>query len=320
MMFFDPDFSGTPGGDPGPLPPPKGPVVWFRNKFLTGLAVAAPLIITYWILKFVYDLLHGLSVPFLEFVVNRINDLDPSHPLINVESPAFRQFEDFIGAFLPLPVLVALGAMASHVIGVRVVEAVDRLLMRIPFISFIYKSLKQVIDAFKGLGGKQGFKRVVYVDYPCPGTWMLGFVTGQFYDRLREKNMTCVFLPCAPSPMTGMLLVVENERVSDAPMTMEEAMKMIFSGGLVGPESAASPIASPLPKPPTSTRDLPAGLPTADDFELGVAKEAPPAPAPKAPAAPAATPAPAPAAAAAAPSKSTARVAIARALMPWKKA
>ena len=315
MMFFDPDFSGTSGGEPSPLASPKGPVVWFRNKFLTGLAVAAPLILTYWILKFVYDMLHGLSVPFLEFSVKRINDLDASHPLVNVESSDFRKFEDFIGAFLPIPVLVALGAMASHVIGVRVVETVDRLLMRIPFISFIYKSLKQVIDAFKGLGGKQGFKRVVYVDYPSPGTWMLGFVTGQFYDRMRGKHMTCVFMPCAPSPMTGMLLVVENERVSDAPMTMEEAMKMIFSGGLVGPESMTSPLpVAPLPKPPTSTRDLPAGLPTADDFELGVAQteSMQETPVPVSPMVAAAT--------LIAPSKNTGKVSIARALMPWKKA
>ena len=313
MMFFDPDFSGTPGGEPVPLASPKGPVVWFRNKFLTGLAVAAPLILTYWIIKFVYDMLHGLSVPFLEFSVKSINGLNTGDPVINVESSSFKQFEDFIGAFLPIPVLVALGAMASHVIGVRVVEAVDRLLMRIPFISFIYKSLKQVIDAFKGLGGKQGFKRVVYVDYPSPGTWMLGFVTGQFYDRMRGKNMTCVFMPCAPSPMTGMLLVVENERVSDAPMTMEEAMKMIFSGGLVGPESAAAPLPSPATKPPTSTRDLPAGLPTADDFELGVAKDEQNQP-------PLEIASTALAPATATPGKNTARIAIARALMPWKKA
>ena len=318
MMFFDPDFNGTPASEPLPMTGPKGPVVWFRNKFFAGLAVATPLILTYWILQFVYDRLHGWSVPFLVFGADRINELyaaiagDPT--LIDVHGTGFILFEDFIGAFIPIVVLVAMGTMASHVIGVRVVEAVDRLLMRIPFISFIYKSLKQVIDAFKGLGGKQGFKRVVYVDYPSPGTWMLGFVTGQFYDRMRGKNMTCVFMPCAPSPMTGMLLVVENERISDAPMTMEEAMKMIFSGGLVGPESTAAPVPSALPKPPTSTRDLPAGLPTADDFELGIAKEEIKAEPP----APAASPAPVPALAA--PAKGTGKVSIARALMPWKKA
>ena len=65
MMFFDPDFNGTPHPAPVPVPGPGGPVVWVRNKFFTGLAVAAPLILTYWILEFVYDKLHGWSVPLL---------------------------------------------------------------------------------------------------------------------------------------------------------------------------------------------------------------------------------------------------------------
>ncbi len=320
MMFFDPDFNGTPHPAPVTVPGPGGPVVWVRNKFFTGLAVAAPLILTYWILEFVYDKLHGWSVPLLYFAVDRINEIyaasfapaGQSGILIDVNGTSFVLFEDFIGAFIPLAVLIAMGAMASHVIGVRVVEVVDRLLLRIPFISFIYKSLKQVIDAFKGLGGKQGFKRVVYVDYPSPGTWMLGFVTGQFYDRMRRKQMTCVFMPCAPSPMTGMLLVVENERISDAPMTMEEAMKMIFSGGLIGPDGAIPPPPAAQPAhTPTSTRDLPAGLPTADDFELGLAKD-PRADEAAEPALATATAAP--------PRKSTAKVMLSRALMPWKKA
>ena len=314
MMFFDPDFNGTPHPTPVAVPSPNGPVVWVRNKLFTGLAVAAPLILTYGILEFIYDKLHGWSMPLLHFMVDRTNEVYAASfasgrttNFIDVAGPGFKLFEDFIGAFIPLAVLIAMGAMASHVIGVRVVEVVDRLLLRIPFISFIYKSLKQVIDAFKGLGGKQGFKRVVYVDYPSPGTWMLGFVTGQFYDRMRGKQMTCVFMPCAPSPMTGLLLVVENERISDAPMTMEEAMKMIFSGGLVGPDGAMPPPPSAQPvHPPTSTRDLPAGLPTADDFELGLAKD------PRADEEPDPVVVP--------PKKNTAKVMLARALMPWKKA
>ncbi len=302
--------------------------MWVRNKFFTGLAVAAPLILTYWILEFVYDKLHGWSMPLLHFAVDRINEIYvasfrvPSDALlIDISSPGFKLFEDFVGAFIPLAVLIAMGAMTSHVIGVRVVEAIDRLLLRIPFISFIYKSLKQVIDAFKGLGGKQGFKRVVYVDYPSPGTWMLGFVTGQFYDRMRRKQMTCVFMPCAPSPMTGMLLVVENERISDAPMTMEEAMKMIFSGGLVGPDSAAPPPPAAQPAPaPTSTRDLPAGLPTADDFELGLAKTPAEIAAENDPLHDETEASIAAAAAQVPPRRNTAKVMLSRALMPWKKA
>ena len=267
-MFFDPELSGPPRVEP---PAPRGPVVWTRNKFLAGLAVVTPLVITFWILQFVYNVLHDWAQPVLATVVEQINTL-AGKEMIDTAGAGFVLFERVIGVLIPVLVIVALGVMATNVIGVRVVEAVDRLLMRIPFISFIYKSLKQVIDAFKGLGGKQGFKRVVYVDYPVAGMWMLGFVTGQFYDRIRKRNMISIFLPCAPSPMTGMLVVVEAERVSDAPMTMEEAMKMIFSGGLVGPAGAtprpeAEPVPAPAPVATPGTTQLPPGLPTADDYE-----------------------------------------------------
>ncbi len=277
-MFFDPDFASPPKSEP---PAPRGPVVWTRNKFLAGLAVVTPLIITFWIMQAVYNVLHYWSQPVLNFVVQQVN-LAAGSVVIDMNSAGFILFERFIGVLIPVLVVVALGVMATNVIGRSIMEAVDRLLLRIPFISFIYKSLKQVIDAFKNFGGKQSFKRVVYVDYPVPGMWMLGFVTGQFYDRIRQRNMTSIFLPCAASPMTGMLVVVEAERVSDAPVTMEEAMKMIFSGGLVGPDSAAArPTTAPIPAPAAPSVPpvhLPPGLPTADDFDVSTALADPPEP------------------------------------------
>ena len=146
------------------------------------------------------------------------------------------------------------------------------------FINFIYKLLKQVIDSFKNFGSSKSFKRVVYVDYPAAGTWMIGFVTGQFLDRVKQKQMALVFIPGALSPMTGLLLAVEIERLTDAPITMEEAMKMIVSGGLVVPQSAGSSVAMPDPKnaaPPAPVRpDLPPGLPIAEPDEAPAAAQA----------------------------------------------
>lgn len=262
-MFFDPDNTGAPPPD---LPSPRGLVVWVRNKFLTGLAVITPVIVTWWILQFVYKVLHDWSLPLQQFSVSRINEL-AGKQIIDPGSTGFLMFEKFVGVLIPLAALIALGVLASNVIGRQVVEAIDRLLLRVPFISFIYKTLKQVIDAFKNFGGKAGFKRVVYVDYPATGSWMIGFVTGYYYEKVKQKEMAMVFIPGALSPMTGLLLVVEKERVMDAPMTMEEAMKMIFSGGLVGPDWQGSarpstPVVVPIPV--ASPHDLPPGLPVAD--------------------------------------------------------
>ncbi|MCX6850499.1 MAG: DUF502 domain-containing protein [Verrucomicrobia bacterium] len=258
-------------------PAPKGWGVWLRNKFLAGLALALPLIITFWILSFVYDLLHAWSKPVLGQAVNLVNEFSDA-PILNIEDPKLESLTNFIGFLFSVLAILGLGFMATNVIGVHVVTAVDKLLLRIPLVAVIYRPLKQVIDAFRSLGGtKQNFKRVVYIDYPVPGMRMIGFATGQYCDPQTGKAMTCVLLPTAPSPMTGILLVVDSEKITDAPITIEEAMKMIISGGLVSPLNAVAPLnqkppAVPLPEQlpvPEPEFELPAGLPRAEDFDAG---------------------------------------------------
>lgn len=259
---------------------PKGTMVWIRNRFLTGLAVATPLVLTWWILSFVYGILHGWSEPLLRFFASLTNEI-AGYEMIIVTDPTFVMVTDFVGFLIPIAALIALGLMATNVIGHRIVIAVDRLMVSIPVISFIYKSLKQVIDAFKSLGGKQNFKRLAYIDYPVPGMRLIGFVTGQFCDPISGKAMTSVYLPTSPSPMTGFVLVVDSDKVTDAPMSMEDGMKMVFSGGLVGPTTAAQPLNK---KAALSTAEeavvaavdeveevaaLPIGLPRAEDFDSG---------------------------------------------------
>ena len=268
----------TPSTNPTPeAHAPKGWGVWLRNKFLAGLALALPLIITFWILFSIYDLLHAWSKPVLAQVVNLVNELS-EEPLLNIEDPKLESLTNFIGFLCSVLAILGLGFMATNVIGVHIVTAVDKLLLRIPLVAVIYRPLKQVIDAFRSLGGtKQNFKRVVYIDYPVPGMRMIGFATGQYCDPQSGKAMTCVLLPTAPSPMTGILLVVESEKITDAPITIEEAMKMIISGGLVSPLNSVAPlnqrpVVAPLPETlpvPEPVFDLPAGLPRAEDFDAG---------------------------------------------------
>jgi len=269
-MFFGPDIGGSPGDSTSIHP--KGPVVWTRNKFLTGLAVATPLIVTFWILQFVYNTLHDWNESVLNFVAKEVN-VAAGHIVVDPTSQGFRDFNSFVGVLIPILVLIGLGVLASNVIGRQVVDAVDRLVLRVPFINFIYKLLKQVIDSFKNFGGAKGFKRVVYIDYPAPGCWLIGFVTGQFVDKVKNKTMGVVFVPGALSPMSGLILAVEMERLTDAPISMEDAMKMIFSGGLVVPNDSAKPGKTVPPTPvvaPAGRPDLPPGLPVAEHDDLMV--------------------------------------------------
>jgi uncharacterized membrane protein len=98
---------------------------------------------------------------------------------------------------------------------------------------------------------------------------LIGFVTGQFADPKSGVNMSCVFMPGALSPMTGLLIVTETAKLVDAPLSIEEAMKMIFSGGLIGPgaDKKGKPSRSKTPANvalPVASADF-AHLPTAED-------------------------------------------------------
>lgn len=267
-----------------PTPPPlRHPIIWVRNKFLAGLALVTPLVVTFWILQIVYASLKQVSIPLLEFFAAIYNQAVPVAWMIDTHDPRLLQFMNFLGFLIPIVFLVALGVMATNVLGVRVVSALEKFLLRIPLVAFIYKFMKQVMDSFKGFGGVKSFKRVVYVDYPSPGLKMLGFVTGQYVDPKSGAGMSAVLLPAALSPMTGLVIVTETSRLEDAPLTVEEAMKLIVSGGLISPKTeeekraeaavAAAGKVRSKGKSKTATSSEPVPVPESDFVNLPKADE-----------------------------------------------
>ncbi|MEZ5302584.1 MAG: DUF502 domain-containing protein [Verrucomicrobiales bacterium] len=243
-----------------------------RNKFLAGLAFVVPLIATFWVLTVVYKVLNKVSTPILWgicWVLNKtlggyhaegaggqevLREFEPSY--FNIHLFDFGNPEgvslNVVGVLILILLLVALGFMATHVIGRRVVHAMDALLMRVPVVSFIYRALKQVIDAFKSYSDTQNFQGVAFVEYPSPGCWLVGFITGRYQDPDLGGAMTAVFLPTSPNPMTGFVVMVESARIRESSMSLEDATKMIFSAGLVSPHSAAKVALAPKPPPRAS--------------------------------------------------------------------
>ncbi len=196
-------------------------LAWLRNKLITGIVVAIPIIVTVWVLNVAYTFINGISAPFLARIGLR-------------DVPG-------LGFFVTLLFLLGLGFMAANVIGQRILHSFERLLLRVPVVASVYASVKQVIDSVKSFNDVTTFKRVVYLEYPAEGCRLIGFVTGQFYDNKLQKEMTSVVIPTAPNPMTGLVVVVESDRVIESELTMEEAMKLIVSAGLVAPKRKVIP-------------------------------------------------------------------------------
>ena len=185
------------------------------NRLLTGIAFAVPLVVTYWVLAFGYRLVTGLSEPWLK--------------------PFGLNFPG-LGFVITLIFFTSLGFMAAHVIGRRMLAHGESLVLRVPVVAAIYAGTKQILQSLQVGGAAKKSKRVVVVDFLSSGSYLIGFATGHFTEAGTGREMTTVFVPTAPNPTTGLIIAVPTDRVCDCDMTMEEATKMLFSGGLVTPD------------------------------------------------------------------------------------
>ena len=192
-------------------------IATIRNKALTGIVVAIPLIATVWLAQTAYHFVASISAGALENL----------GMLLNLRWGVADW--SLVPFFVSLSLLIALGFMATNVLGKRIIDWAEQTLLRIPVITTIYAGVKQVIDSFKSFNNMGNFKRVVYVDYPSEGARLIGFVTGQYFDHKLGEEMTSVVIPTAPNPMTGLIIVVPNSKLIDSSLTLEEAMKMVVS-------------------------------------------------------------------------------------------
>ena len=196
-----------------------------RNYFLAGLAFAVPLVATGWVLVLVYQAVEKASSPLVDILLPE--SMSPPRIVVGVT-----------GFLVILFIILGLGFMARNVIGKRVLAAIDAFFVGIPVIAFIYRGLRQGIDAFRSCGAAKRFQRVAYVEYPAVGSRLIGFVTGHYTDPELGKGVTTVFVPTSPNPMTGFVIVVEDSRVLESSLSLEEATKLVFSAGLISPPGA----------------------------------------------------------------------------------
>lgn len=200
-----------------------------RNYFLTGVLVAAPLSITFW-----------LVWKFVTYVDNQVTPYIP--PRWNPET--YLPFDlPGLGLVVALVGLTLVGMFAAGFFGGMIMSAGERLLSRLPVIRSIYGALKQIFETVLAQQSA-AFRQVVLVQYPRKGVWAIAFVTGRSEGQIQtltEDDVTNVFLPTTPNPTSGFLLFVPNEDLSELTMTVEEGLKMVVSGGIVTPPDPDSP-------------------------------------------------------------------------------
>ncbi len=199
------------------------------QRLLAGVALALPLLVTYWVLSFGYRLVDGLSKPWLR--------------TLGLDFPG-------LGFVFTLLVFLALGLMATHVLGRRLLDRFEAVLLRVPLVSSVYAGTRQLITSLRDMGEGTKLRRVVTIEYLVPGSCLFGFATGSFIEAGTGRPMTTVFVPTAPNPTTGLIFAFPTELVRECDLSMEEVTKLLFSGGLVTP---ARPVATGARAPDQTT-------------------------------------------------------------------
>lgn len=140
-----------------------------------------------------------------------------------------------LGILLVLATLYILGLVASNVIGKQILGLIEKITDHIPLIKTTYK-VGQQLAVTLSLPEKQVFKRAVLVEYLKPGIWTIGFVTGTVVDRKNnDEKLLKVFVPTPPNPTSGTMVVVRESETRDPGWSIEEALKAVISGGIIGP-------------------------------------------------------------------------------------
>jgi uncharacterized membrane protein len=192
--------------------------------FLQGLLALLPLIITLFLAYKLLKFLTGIIRNFLVFVPEQYRNL----PFV---APATK-----LASAILLFVLIALfGLLIKTLVGKHLVRKIDELLSSIPGVSVIYRSSRQVIDLLS-MNRSESSMRPVLVEFPSAGRWTIAFNTGPASAALSPepgKQYFTVFVPTTPNPTGGYMLILTGEQMKPLTITVEQAIKLILTGGMV---------------------------------------------------------------------------------------
>jgi uncharacterized membrane protein len=207
----------------------RGMLAHLRGSLVAGTLVVAPVGLTIWI-----------AWKFLTFVDDRITPFIPEaynpNTYLKIISP-FDVSIPGVGLIVLIIALTLVGLITRLFVGRYFVHVAERFMHQMPVLRTMYGAFKQIFETVLAKKSK-AFRQVVLLEYPRRGMWALGFVTGQTegeVQNLTADKVVNVFLPTTPNPTSGFLLFLPRRDLVFLEMTVEEAAKMIISGGIVVP-------------------------------------------------------------------------------------
>ena len=189
-----------------------------RRQFLSGMLVVIPLILTYVVLRFLFETIDGILSPYI------VKFLGYSIP--------------GLGIIFTILIIILTGFFVRSIIGASIYKYGDNLLTKLPIVRIFYLAAKKLIEAL-AQPSNEAFKEVVMFEYPRRGTWIIGFLTSKIkFVNETENNqleLVGVFVPSTPTPVSGLVIFAPREDIMTLDITVEEGLKLIVSGGIVAP-------------------------------------------------------------------------------------
>jgi len=197
-----------------------------KRYLIAGLLIWLPLAITLWVLDFIVT------------TMDRTLMVLPAslHPdqVLGIHIPG-------LGLVMSVIILLVTGALAANIIGARMFYWWESVLVKIPIVRPIYSGVKQISDTLFASKG-QSFRKVVLIEFPNRGQWTFGFVVGApgaAIERETAGDLITVYVPTAPNPTSGYVLMVRPSEVKELDVTVDDALKFHLSMGVVAPAARA---------------------------------------------------------------------------------
>ncbi len=184
-----------------------------RRYFVTGLATLFPMTVTVWLLAKIFQLSDRLLGQYLGFQIPGL------------------------GLLITVLIILAVGVLSIHFFGRALFQTLESWFIRLPFVRKIYPAIKQLAEFFFREEGKgqPAFRRVVLVEYPRTGSYSIAFVTNESQTTATgtPQMLLTLLIPTPPSPLTGPIVFVPEQDVIALDLSVEDALKLVLSGGIV---------------------------------------------------------------------------------------
>lgn len=235
-----------PGMDATTKPARVSVMARIRSWFFTGLLVTAPVLLTIYI-----------TWLFIDIIDTQVVSLIPAglHDYITLKAPIVGKLPG-VGLLVGAVTITLIGAIAAGFLGRWLIRVGENLLNRMPVVRSIYGASKQILETVLS-AQSDAFREVVLVEYPRKGLWVIGFLTGttkgEVQNSIRPQTVN-VFIPTTPNPTSGFLLFCPEDEVTYLEMSVEDAVKLVVSGGIVTPPAPLKTGATSAKSGKTSTK------------------------------------------------------------------